>query len=151
MDGSVERHLGLKTLNDGVQAVIYENGFIADLMFGDSLRDVVEMVKLNYPELAAHTVIAVDRYTQQHENEWPDVDAAVDDILKEVAELRVLGRIVPFVEGEPIGVIPRENRADLQGRNGRGGWLHQKWFDDEREDEWQKKSKKVVPAKNARI
>lgn len=45
----------------------------------------------------------------------PDnLDEVVRDIMHEIAEERAHGKVRPFAEGEPIGIIPRRvDRADV--------------------------------------
>lgn len=39
--------------------------------------------------------------------ERPDLEPLVREIMLEIAEERMAGKLRPFVEGEPIGVLPR--------------------------------------------
>lgn len=109
--------------HDGkVVADVHKDGFIIDRLIGYTKQDCVESVRLQYPGMLIIDTDGKKLKTRLVKDErdspagmifaYTQIDSAVEQILSEIIYDRSQGKIAPFVEGTPIGVIPPEYRMD---------------------------------------
>lgn len=103
-------------------ATVYDEGMILDQFRAESREAAVQAALAVYPD----ATLASPTYTQPG-SVLGNLDATILEIIQEIELDRQAGRVVPFVEGTPIGMIPTEHRADLRMENGRGGKLKKGW------------------------
>jgi len=108
-------------------ADVFDDGLIIDKILAHDKLDCLATIRLNYPTYVVYDPegerIFVSPITLTTRNEQSPVsphapgdfqrrwiDAAVHNILVETELERAAGTLKPFVEGEPIGVIPANKR-----------------------------------------
>lgn len=104
-------------------ANVYEDGLLVDKVVGYTQRDCLESLAIQYPGLR---VIDADGHSAHTPRTLllssrgivasSVIDQTIHEIMGEISDMRINGTLRPFVEGEPIGVIPPAHRADLKRR-----------------------------------
>lgn len=82
-------------------------GYANNLLFdGQHLPKLRENDRFKY---AGEEVTATDQRLQAFYS--TDLDRNFKDAYREIMEMRAIGKLRPFVEGEPIGALPRRVRT----------------------------------------
>lgn len=101
-------------------ATIYEDGLIVDKIVGYTRGDCLDSIRTQYGYIRVldhnEHVIHLHEPVQREEppGDGSQFDHLIEQICREIALDRIRGRIRPFVEGEHIGCIPSDKRADLR-------------------------------------
>lgn len=101
-------------------AEVHEDGMIVDRITGYTKADCLDTLRVQYPRLPLfdykgnkirrREILDLWKMESPNAGSTTQLDRAVNDILMEVAVDRKMGRLKPFIEGEPIGVIPPQHR-----------------------------------------
>ncbi len=97
---------------------VYDNGILINKVTGYTRGDAISDAYRHYPLLLLvvkrempEAYNPVDFPAKSREKYTPMIDVAVNEIMREVQQDRLNGRLRPFVEGEPIGTIPLNRRV----------------------------------------
>ncbi len=109
----IGRHISVHTGDLGRTIVsVFEGGLLVDRVSGYTRADALESARIQYPWIREGRIHRTPMELRL--GPPPPLDQAVDEIMQEIVWMRAAGKMRPFVEGEPIGTIPPEHRADLR-------------------------------------
>jgi hypothetical protein len=114
-----------------VLALVYDDGTLIDRIRGTDYQDVFTQLQVDYPLARVFTRRgatfggtpaarierdAIERYFQQSAlGDTTSLDIIIAEIMREIGTMQYGGKLRSFIEGEPIGCIPLDHRADLTG------------------------------------
>lgn len=109
----IGRHISVHTGDLGRTIInVYEGGLLIDRISGYTRADALESAHIQYPWIREGNKHLTPM--QQRLGPAPLIDETISEIMQEIMWMRAAGTLRPFVEGEPIGTIPPEHRADLR-------------------------------------